>query len=563
MNCPYCGKEIPGDSRFCTECGAQLSAEPPKMAYSSSQTAQTPKRELTPEEALQVKKRNRIILAAGGAVLAILIVIGLAVLLIKPSINLNKYLTVSAEGYDTVGTAVVTFDRDQFEADYEKKLSSKVGRKSSGSASSRFLNDCVDGMIDREDHLSNGDVITYEWFCDDDCALEDYGYKLKYKDVEYTVSGLEEAELFDAFDGIEVVFEGISPDGSASIEGSATAAAAKDLYYELDRRKDLANGDTVTVTASGRYTNDTIQYCIENYGMIPSSLTKEYTVTGLPVYLSALSDIPEESLAAMQSQARDVYLAHMAKNWGEGETLKSFTYMGAYLLTNKNSGSYRGNENILYLVYQVQVANSYVNGSSAYQATNNVYWYISFSDLLLSSDGTVTVDLTSYKTPGDRMEIDSGVSSGWFSTKKWQYYGYRTLADLYRVAVTSNLETYNHEDQIDESAALAAEDASHLFADLDEEGATSGEAGIIFPNSSTERISEAAVRALSDEDLRYAINELYARHGYIFKDDELRAYYEKYSWYNKTVRPENFSENLFNSIEKENMKILLKERERR
>ena len=72
---------------------------------------------------------------------------------------------------------------------------------------------------------------------------------------------------------------------------------------------------------------------------------------------------------------------------------------------------------------------------------------------MITSDGKVTVDLTSYNTARGTVKIDSGISSGWWSTKTWSYYGYSTLAELYKVAVTSRIDTYIHEDNVKESIA--------------------------------------------------------------------------------------------------------------
>ena len=147
----------------------------------------------------------------------------------------------------------------------------------------------------------------------------------------------------------------------------------------------------------------------------------------------------------LQKQAEDVYNAKAAKDWGDWESLESLTYMGDYLLTSKNS-----NDNYLFLVYKAQVHNNYSNGESTYDQTNDIYWYIRYEDLIADADGNVTVDLTYYSTPNDRVEVDSCVDSGWWSTQKWYYYGYMSLDDLYRSTVTANLDGWNHEDSVGE-----------------------------------------------------------------------------------------------------------------
>ncbi len=170
----------------------------------------------------------------------------------------------------------------------------------------------------------------------------------------------------------------------------------------------------------------------------------------------------------------------------------------------------------------------------------------------MNPQGEVTVNVTEYSTPRDRFTIDSGISSGWWSTKTWYYDGYQTLDELYKVVVTSNSESYNHEDNVD---------GSEMVSEIDQN--TIGKDGVIFSNSSEELLNEENVKTLSDDDLRYAINELYARHGYIFNDDELKEYYGKFDWYKQDIKTDDFSMDLFNDIEKVNVEMLQKERDSR
>ena len=53
----------------------------------------------------------------------------------------------------------------------------------------------------------------------------------------------------------------------------------------------------------------------------------------------------------------------------------------------------------------------------------------------------------------------------------------------------------------------------------------------IFPQSSTEYLSQSQVSSLSDYQLGIARNEIYARHGYIFKLDRFKSNFESQSWY--------------------------------
>lgn len=85
----------------------------------------------------------------------------------------------------------------------------------------------------------------------------------------------------------------------------------------------------------------------------------------------------------------------------------------------------------------------------------------------------------------------------------------------------------------------------------------------VFPHSSTQLLNSWEVEALSNTDLTYAINEIYARHGYIFKSEELRLYFEQFDWYHGTIPADAFSYEMLNSIEQQNLDLMASERDRR
>lgn len=104
-------------------------------------------------------------------------------------------------------------------------------------------------------------------------------------------------------------------------------------------------------------------------------------------------------------------------------------------------------------------------------------------------------------------------------------------------------------------------DAGQTDADVGQTDA--GHGGFIFPDSDTQLIEQGAIEELSDSNLIYAINEIYARHGYIFRSSELRGHYEQFSWYEGRVPADEFSTDTFNQIELQNWNLLVNERDRR
>ena len=57
----------------------------------------------------------------------------------------------------------------------------------------------------------------------------------------------------------------------------------------------------------------------------------------------------------------------------------------------------------------------------------------------------------------------------------------------------------------------------------------------LLPNSSDEEISASQLEGMSEAEARIARNEIYARHGLIFKSEDLQEYFSQQEWYHGTV----------------------------
>lgn len=79
----------------------------------------------------------------------------------------------------------------------------------------------------------------------------------------------------------------------------------------------------------------------------------------------------------------------------------------------------------------------------------------------------------------------------------------------------------------------------------------------IFPDSDMVFYNEQALYDEYDYDtLRYGKNEIYARHGYIFKSEEYQSYFESMEWYQPTTAAEDFDDAVFNEYEKNNVLVI-------
>lgn len=85
------------------------------------------------------------------------------------------------------------------------------------------------------------------------------------------------------------------------------------------------------------------------------------------------------------------------------------------------------------------------------------------------------------------------------------------------------------------------------------------ESEYMIPYSNTQYLTEKDVAELSNDEIRIAINEIYARHGRKYETEDLNAYFSSKSWYEPKYSAEEFSEiedSVLNDYEKKNIEIL-------
>ncbi|MGN1432173.1 MAG: Ig-like domain-containing protein [Ruminococcus sp.] len=79
----------------------------------------------------------------------------------------------------------------------------------------------------------------------------------------------------------------------------------------------------------------------------------------------------------------------------------------------------------------------------------------------------------------------------------------------------------------------------------------------VFYDSSYRRLTDAEVSRLSSAKIQQAINEIYARYGRVFKDSQIKAYFNSTEWY---VENPSYIDSNVNDIEKANLSLLIKYR---
>lgn len=80
--------------------------------------------------------------------------------------------------------------------------------------------------------------------------------------------------------------------------------------------------------------------------------------------------------------------------------------------------------------------------------------------------------------------------------------------------------------------------------------------GYILPNSSTEYLTWEDYASLSRWEMVLARNEIFARHGRLFQNEDIQAYFNSCSWYKGTIAPEDFDTSVMSDIEVQNVRTL-------
>lgn len=115
-----------------------------------------------------------------------------------------------------------------------------------------------------------------------------------------------------------------------------------------------------------------------------------------------------------------------------------------------------------------------------------------------------------------------------------------------------------------QSSSIASTETEQSQGDEDVYGDLGQDDGeYILKDSDKKYISEDTIRRLSDRELMLARNEIYARKGRIFDDAEIREYFLAQSWYDGTIHPDDFTEDMLSEVEKANIKKIKDEEARR
>lgn len=122
---------------------------------------------------------------------------------------------------------------------------------------------------------------------------------------------------------------------------------------------------------------------------------------------------------------------------------------------------------------------------------------------------------------------------------KWGYFTLEEGKDLYEI----------YHDDYDEDSD------DYSYNDEDDDSSTD----YILLNSDERYIDKSELTSLNQWQLRLARNEIYARYGYTFEDEELRKYFLDKSWYEEdsSINKDTWSDDSLNEYEKANRDLIV------
>lgn len=124
-------------------------------------------------------------------------------------------------------------------------------------------------------------------------------------------------------------------------------------------------------------------------------------------------------------------------------------------------------------------------------------------------------------------------------------------------------ESTSKEEEITESTIETEESVENTSVEETEETTTKKtkkkkSKDYILKNSNKKYLTKEDIDGFTEEQCRIALNELYARHGRLFHDESLQAYFDSKPWYHGTILPEDFNDNQeFNNYEIANRDLIV------
>lgn len=324
----------------------------------------------------------------------------------KESIDPSGYVIFTAEGNDGAGKVSVSFDAERFTEDYgravqiNRDLYLKAGysedvlkEEQPAQILAQYLSDSLRVEAD-QGKLGNGGAVAADIDADEDTLSDIYNVTLTTSEVPFVISGLNKLSSFDPFEGVKIVYSGVSPDASARIVRTGQALS-DNIPMKLSKSSGIAQGDTITVSLD---VQDPEQYCIEKYGRTPLRTSAAYKADSADTWLSDAGQLTGSDLSKLKNSAAAAVSDEVKKDAGSAADKFEISYQGYYLFSGSTTAD---TKNTLYLIMQVKADESLTGDD----LTDNT-WYacVVYDNVIVKEDG---ISYTSPHLEGDNLFVTS------------------------------------------------------------------------------------------------------------------------------------------------------------
>lgn len=161
-------------------------------------------------------------------------------------------------------------------ADVAKSLGEKATTREQAEALEAAGYVSFEIVSDKTENLSNGDVIEIQVDFARESAKDNGYFTFSKEKFKYKVKDLEDAIPLDPFDGLKIEYRGMSSKADVELDSFGCDPVIRDNVSFYCDAKNVANGDTITVTAQ-EWGTDTLM----KMGYVMTLTSKDYVVSGL------------------------------------------------------------------------------------------------------------------------------------------------------------------------------------------------------------------------------------------------------------------------------------------
>ena len=326
--------------------------------------------------------------------------------------SLAPYVSVVENGLSGEGTATVEVDWAGIKNQILGTVPADSAARDAYYEKAADLERSLSFVLDKTNALSNGDEVTVSIVCSEKASIS-YNIKM-FESFTVKLEGFLKQTRIDLFDGLEVSFEGYSPNVTAVLKNVGKNDFLKAVTFTANKTQNLVLGDEILVTAT--YSED----FAESLGYTPISTTKTYTVQEVAYYPYSYAELPTDLVKSLATTS----LVQINNRWENyqtvilsvlGDSIDRQSYLNSkvsdiqirdpmlleiIVLTRKDiTGSWFGSYNYVFFVYKTIV------NDSVLCAETEIYQCVVYSDLFVNEYGVPTY--SQWNTEKPQYEISS------------------------------------------------------------------------------------------------------------------------------------------------------------